>query len=246
MIPLVYILDNNPLIYQNLVENTIDQFEIILISDVRVFYTSVGEKLPDLIILDIGLNHLLSGIDILKHLKETVKTNHIPIILIADDDIEFINVNPYESGANEMILKSIKLSLLVEILKKYTEVSINTIKVDNPFNSIDINSALFIENFKILLERSDIFHLNMQEIAILMNISISTFERLIKKNFGKPPLKYFNDIKLSKSEILLINKQYSLNEIANMLGFSSDSHFIHSFKKKFGKSPRLYIGSNKI
>jgi len=246
MIPLVYILDNNPLIYQKLVQSTSEQFNIVLISDVFEFYTSIGQKLPDLIILDTGLNHLLSGIDILKHLKDSTKTNHIPIVLITDDDTDYYGNNPLELGANKIIFKSISLSLLIGILKEFTEVSINSIKVDNHFNSIDINSALFIENFKILLDREDIFNLNMQEIAILMNISISTFERLIKKNFGKPPLKFFNDIKLSKSEILLINKQYSLTEIASMLGFSSDSHFIYSFKKKFGKSPRSYYANNRV
>ena len=150
------------------------------------------------------------------------------------------------SGANEIIFKSIEISLFVDILKKHTKSSINPTKVDNQINSVDINSALFIENFKNLLDRADVFHLNMQEMASLMNISISTFERLIKKNFGKSPLQYFNDIKLAKSELLLINKQYSLADIANMLGFSSDSHFIHAFKKKFGKSPRTYYGIDKI
>lgn len=248
MIPLVYILDDHPLIYQNLVESTVHQFDVVLFTEVRSFYAALSERLPDAILLDIGLNHTLTGIEILQHLKDSHKTGVIPIMIITGQDIDFLTINPLEYGAIEIIFKPVKTSFLIALIQKHSNISINSkrITVTNQSNSVDLNCALFIENFENLLERSDIFHLNISDIAKLMKISISTFERLIKKVYGKTPVKYFNDLKLTKAEILVMSNQYSVIKIADILGFSSDSHFINCFKKKFEASPRSYYAKKLV
>ena len=242
VIPLVYILDDHPLIYQNLVESTLQQYDVLLFSEVSSFYAALKDRLPDAILLDIGLNHVLTGMEILQHLKDSHKTGLIPIMIITGQDIDFLTINPLQHGAIEIIFKPVKTYLLVALINKYTSNLINSkrIAVTSQANSIDLNCALFIENFDNLLERPDIFHLNISDVAKLMKISISTFERLIKKVYGQTPVKYFTELKLAKAEILVMSNQYSIIKIAEILGFSSDSHFINCFKKKFKASPRSY------
>jgi AraC-like DNA-binding protein len=43
---------------------------------------------------------------------------------------------------------------------------------------------------------------------------------------------------------MLSSKNYNVNEVALHLGYSTASHFINAFKKKFGTTPKKYLNSN--
>jgi AraC-like DNA-binding protein len=43
-----------------------------------------------------------------------------------------------------------------------------------------------------------------------------------------------------KSTDYLIESTFNINEIAHKVGFLDVNHFIHSFKKRYGKSPKRY------
>ena len=42
---------------------------------------------------------------------------------------------------------------------------------------------------------------------------------------------------------MLNTKKYNINEISIKLGYSTSSHFIAAFKKKFGTTPKKYLMS---
>jgi AraC-like DNA-binding protein len=42
---------------------------------------------------------------------------------------------------------------------------------------------------------------------------------------------------------MLDSQQYNVNEVGLKLGYSTSSHFIAAFKKKFGTTPKKYLMS---
>ena len=54
------------------------------------------------------------------------------------------------------------------------------------------------------------------------------------------PKSYLLNIKLQKSKELIRENQYTISEIADMLGFSSIHYFSRLFKKYFDLSPSEY------
>lgn len=99
----------------------------------------------------------------------------------------------------------------------------------------------FSEPHKINLERFMLsnFHFNIpvEKFAQLTGRSLASFKRDFQKAFGSPPRRWLQDQRLLTAKHLIENKNQKPSAIYLDLGFESLSHFSHSFKKKFGKSP---------
>ena len=87
-------------------------------------------------------------------------------------------------------------------------------------------------------------HLNtritVQVLSEYTGLSASYLSRLFKKELGISISDYILEKKVEKSENLLKYSDYSLIDIANYLAFSSQSHFIQTFKKAVGITPNKY------
>lgn len=82
--------------------------------------------------------------------------------------------------------------------------------------------------------------ITVQELAEYTNLSPSYLSRLFKKELGISISDYILEKKIIKAQNLLKYSHYSLIEIANYLAFSSQSHFIQTFKKMVGLTPKKY------
>ncbi len=82
--------------------------------------------------------------------------------------------------------------------------------------------------------------LTVPELAEYTNLSPSYLSRLFKKELGISISDYVREKKIEKAENLLKYSDYSFIEIANYLAFSSQSHFIQTFKKTVGLTPKKY------
>ena len=62
----------------------------------------------------------------------------------------------------------------------------------------------------------------------------------IKKIYGKTPYEIINERKIKAAKELLGNSSYTINEIADILGYNDASYFSKVFKKTVGVSPLRY------
>lgn len=65
-----------------------------------------------------------------------------------------------------------------------------------------------------------------------------------KKDVGISPINYLIERRIEESKILLTTTSLPIGEIANILGFSSQSYFSQSFKKSTGQTPNGYRNSS--
>jgi AraC-like DNA-binding protein len=77
----------------------------------------------------------------------------------------------------------------------------------------------------------------MSIIAKTVALSESTLKRYFKLIFGKSVYEYYLSRKMELAIALLSQKPYSVNEIAEVMGYEKVSHFIEIFKRHHGCSP---------
>lgn len=76
----------------------------------------ISEFNPDLILLDINLGSF-NGLQICRTLKANPDTKHIPVIILSADDSIFDAIQIF--GANDIILKPLDMTVLLETVGKY-------------------------------------------------------------------------------------------------------------------------------
>lgn len=82
--------------------------------------------------------------------------------------------------------------------------------------------------------------ISVDDVAKFVGVSSSYLSRLFKKEVGVSVSDYVRQKKIETATNLLKFSPYSMVDIANRLSFSSQSHFIQTFKKIIGMTPFKY------
>ncbi len=77
----------------------------------------------------------------------------------------------------------------------------------------------------------------VQDAAGFVGLNPQYFSVLFRQELGVEPSAYIRQQKLREAKRLLQHYGYSVGECADVLGFSSASHFIQVFRKEFGITP---------
>ena len=83
----------------------------------------------------------------------------------------------------------------------------------------------------------------LQGLASEIGLNVKKLKEGFKQIYGDTVFGYLLDFKMNEARSMLDTKQYNVNEISIKLGYSTSSHFISAFKKKFGTTPKKYLMS---
>ncbi|PID82308.1 MAG: AraC family transcriptional regulator [Clostridiales bacterium] len=86
-------------------------------------------------------------------------------------------------------------------------------------------------------------YLSIDDICSNFSISRSSLQKLFKNNLMTSPKKYINNLKLSKSKLLIKENKYTISEISAMMGYNSIHYFSRAFTNKYEISPSSYAKS---
>lgn len=73
-------------------------------------------------------------------------------------------------------------------------------------------------------------------------VSVTKFTRGFQALYGMPVHAYIIDRRLEKAALLLAEGGLNVGQIAMLVGYSNAGHFAAAFKRKYGLSPKQYIG----
>jgi AraC-like DNA-binding protein len=83
-------------------------------------------------------------------------------------------------------------------------------------------------------------HIAVQELAEVACMSPSTLHRTFRQELGTTPLRYMTDVRMRQAQELLRDPARTVTAVSYDLGFESVSHFIKTFKKHVGDTPKAY------
>ena len=84
---------------------------------------------------------------------------------------------------------------------------------------------------------------SLQELATEIGLNIKKLKEGFKQIYGDTVYSFLFDYKMEHARRLLETNQFNVNEVGLKVGYSTASHFIAAFKKKFGTTPKRYVVS---
>ena len=84
---------------------------------------------------------------------------------------------------------------------------------------------------------------SLDELAREIGLSLKKLKDGFKQIYGDTVYAYLLDHKMDEARKMLESQKYNVNEVGLKLGYSTSSHFINAFKKKYGTTPKKYLGS---
>ncbi|MDW3646044.1 MAG: AraC family transcriptional regulator [Bacteroidia bacterium] len=154
----------------------------------------------------------------------------------------------------EQVIKSYINSLLIyfdtpslideEIIKLKVRELIMLIIRSSPGEELDnMLGGLFDQNkysFNKIIDTHLYEDLSLQDLAILTNLSLSSFKRKFTSIYSASPAKYLKEKKLEKAKTLLENTTLRMTEIAFECGLPDTKNFSRLFSSVYGLSPSEY------
>jgi len=83
----------------------------------------------------------------------------------------------------------------------------------------------------------------LQELADQVGINLKRLKMGFRQIYGDSVYSFLFDYKMDTARKLLDSGSYNVNEVGLKIGYSTASHFISAFKKKFGTTPKKYLMS---
>lgn len=217
------------------------------------------KELPDLVISDVMMP-VKDGFECCREIKEGLDTCHIPVILLTakveDDDI----IKGLETGADDYVLKPFTAKILKAKVKNLIEGRSNLkqmySKLLSPIEATDRISASgeeekevgiedpFISTVvKIIEENIQEPDFNVKRLASDLNMSQPTLYRRVKQCTDFTIIELIRGVRMRKAAILLKQKQNSVQEVAEMVGYNDIPTFRKHFVDAYGKTPSTYASS---
>ncbi|MEJ2112176.1 MAG: AraC family transcriptional regulator [Flavobacteriaceae bacterium] len=83
----------------------------------------------------------------------------------------------------------------------------------------------------------------LQELADEIQLSLKKLKEGFKQIYGDSVFSFLFDYKMEVARKLLESGENNVNEVGLKVGYSTASHFISAFKKKYGTTPKKYAQS---
>jgi signal transduction histidine kinase/DNA-binding response OmpR family regulator len=206
------------------------------------------KELPDLILSDI-LMPVMDGMKMCIEIKKRAETCHIPVILLTAIDSQEYAVKGFEIGADAYITKPFNEYLLFSNIKNLID---SREKLKEHFSHSSLFKDLLQTKNKVdedfLKNCLDSIYGNLQNenytltnLSEKMNMSRSSLYRRIIDVTNLRPVDFIKKAKLNyAAKVLLINNNYTINEISWRSGFSDPKYFSKCFLQEFGCYPSKY------
>jgi len=81
----------------------------------------------------------------------------------------------------------------------------------------------------------------LQQLADEINLPLNKLKEGFKQIYGDSVFSFLFDYKMEVARQLLATGSHNVNEVGLKVGYSTSSHFIAAFKKKFGTTPKKFL-----
>lgn len=236
-------------------------YDIFEAENGEIAYEIAQKEYPDFILSDIMMPEV-DGLEFLQQIRLNVKTSHIPFILLtAKTDIES-RLEGLAYGADDYISKPFSVRYLraridniIKLRLRLFEEAGNRYLLDDSLlvdvekdkeSTITPQDEQFIQKIKEVVERNvDNSNFVVEDLVSEMAMSRTVFFKKLKSLTGLAPIEFIRDVKIRHAAKIMKHEQYTIKEIAFMVGFSDTKYFTQCFKQIFGMTPSEYRNKTK-
>jgi YesN/AraC family two-component response regulator len=213
-----------------------------IVSDGEIALKKIIELYPELILMDVMIKGEIDGIEVAEHIRFLYD---IPIIYLTGfSDVETLKraemTNPsgyvVKPFRREQLLSTIRIALANHQAKRTQPLR----KIDE--SQIDKITASYRLKSIIAYIKANLHHnINLELLSGSIGMTPAYFCRFFNKEIGLSPYQYIIQQRIEKAkELLLKQRQLSINDIALQCGFSSHSQLDQHFRKIMGITPKEY------
>lgn len=127
-----------------------------------------------------------------------------------------------------------------ELLSLYFNRPANVDTEQCPF-LVDEDNLAKIKKAKEIILRRILEPPTLQELADEIQLPINRLKEGFKQVYGDTVFSFLFDYKMEIARQLLASGSYNVNEVGHKVGYSTASHFITAFKKKYGTTPKKFV-----
>jgi two-component system, cell cycle response regulator len=242
------LVDDNEEILEFLEHELNEKYSILKALNGEEALELLKEHAVQLVISDVMMP-VMDGFELCRIIKTNFEYSHIPVILLTARNTLQSKIEGLELGADAYIEKPFSPEYLqVQIANLLT----NRNKIKEYFASsplVHIKSMAYSKADELFLERinENILknlgdtELDVEKLARFMNMSKPTLYRKIKSLSDLSPNEIINITRLKKAAELLVEGNYKIYEVANIVGYASQTNFGRNFLKQFGMTPSDYL-----
>lgn len=248
MKPVLLLVDDNEEILEFLEHELDEKYAVIKALNGQEALNVLKEDAIQLVICDIMMP-VMDGFELCRIIKTNFDYSHIPVILLTAKNTLQSKIEGLELGADAYIEKPFSPEYLqVQIANLLS----NRAKIKEYFASsplVHIKSMAYSKADELFLEQLNeaIYNnledaeLDVEKLARLVNMSRPTLYRKIKFISDLTPNELINITRLKKAAELLVEDKYKIYEIADMVGYASQTNFGRNFLKQFGMTASDYL-----
>lgn len=238
----ILIIEDNDEIRQYLVDIFSLHFHTIVATNGTEGIEKALSELPDIILTDIMMPDT-TGYEVTKELKSKEQTAHIPILALTaktldSDIIEGLNigVDDYiKKPFNPQILR-IKVQNLIQTRQQLKRLYTKSLLFKEEM--VDSDGDAFMQRIINVIELNiSNSEFSVQELAQGLNMSQSTLYRRIKEHSNLSAKDIIRNIRIAKAAVLIMKKEFQIQEVANSVGYNDLSSFRKHFINQFGVNP---------
>ena len=232
-------------------------FQISVLKDPDLLKDTVVRQNPDAIIIDDNVNGT-NGDALSFRIKTDKMIGYIPVVLLirAFDNESYLS--HLGSGADRLELRTESICRLranIRMLVENRMVLRERVKLflsDAVFPMVPTKEEMETENTdqifmdkvnKILEKNLSTDKYTIDKLSIDIGMSRTAFYSRIREITGNPPENYIYSFKMDRALKLLASQQYTVSEIAGMLGYCDAKYFGKKFKDVYHVCPTDYIKS---
>lgn len=245
--PVVLLVDDHREILDFIADDLGEQYTVLKATDGQEALDVLKEEPVQLVVSDIMMP-VMDGYELCRAIKSDFEHCHIPVILLTAKNTLQSKIEGLELGADAYIEKPFSPEHLQAQIASLLS---NRNKVREYFASSPLAhiktmahskaDEIFLEKLHdTILENLGNINLDVEHLADMMNMSRPTLYRKIKAISDLTPADLINIARLKKAAELLAGGGYKMYEIADQVGYSSQTHFARNFQKQFGMSPSEY------
>jgi two-component system, cell cycle response regulator len=248
MLPIILLVDDEEEILEFLERILRNKYSILKAENGKEALNILTVEPVQLVVSDVMMPEM-DGFELCRMIKSNFEFSHIPVILLTAKNTIQSKVEGLELGADAYIEKPFsKEHLQAQIASLLNNRSmIREYFASSPL--VHIKSMAhskaderFLETLNDTIDKNiEDPDLDVEKLARILNMSRITLYRKIKAISNLTPIELINITRLKKSAQLLADGDYKIYEVADMVGFSSQSNFARNFHKQFNMTPTDYM-----